>query len=192
MDELLTELNSWVASHQSILAVVGIPLLVALSTCVVALQTTRMGLKANQLDRQLQARIWDLEHRKQRLLELRKLLSDFSATTFEADFDMGQGLSSGNPNRVLKDKAIDTTNKLILLLSEANLMLGFDDEEYKDLSEAMWFEIKLLSVSMNQEKRSLELKKRKPDERFASISARVMKRLEANLIADGKNLSIAR
>lgn len=180
--QFLSQANDWILDHQGILAVVSIPVFGMLFAEIVSILTTRMNLKAHKADREMQARVWTLEHKKQRVSEFRSLIVEFSALTFAFDFDLKNGISSGEPGKKSKEEIAQMTKDVIRLIAEANFQAGLVDTEYEKLTEAMWYEIAEIGGAGHDEKRE-------PNERFAAIGSRIIERLEQRITAEGESLA---
>ncbi len=177
MSGFLGDVSNWIQDHQALVVAVGIPILTAIAAGIVALSTTRMNFAANASDRELQKRIWVLDQKKMELEKLRKLCVEFSTLTFAMKVDVENPFTHGGANQISANAAHENTERLIALISEANLLIVFADEEAEKLSPAMWYEFE--SIKPHQ-----DLDTRQPEDRFAAVSKRYIHRAQKRLFEE--------
>ena len=81
----LTEINQWIADHQSLVVAVGVPALTAIAAGAVSWITTRANLAASRRARLLEAALILANFRQNWINDLREDLARYSALTWDKE-----------------------------------------------------------------------------------------------------------
>lgn len=177
MSSFLSELSTWIQTHQPLVVAVGVPILTAISAGFVSVFVTRMNLITQRSEQELQKRIWVLDQERKNLEQLKELFIEFSTVTFTMHMQAKNPYVDGESDKIKKSDAIVRYNQIIGLICRSNLMAGFDDFELEKIEGAMWYELTHGFEKVDEN----EVDMRAADERFAAVSRRVIARLQQKL-----------
>ncbi|WP_127112884.1 hypothetical protein [Shimia sediminis] len=132
MLELLSEIDSWIKTHQALVATIAVPLLTLAITTVSGRASDKRAQQSKRSDRELQKEMQIAEFRLRWIEELRVLLADYNAllSSFEFDAQDYQRLTFlMSKFQLMVNPADPDVGKLISAMSEALGQLNEDEPE---------------------------------------------------------------
>ena len=166
--------NAWIAGHQAVVVAVGLPILTALASGIVAFITTKANLKSQERDRALQRQIRRFDDKKARIDQLRSAVLRYESINFRLDADFHHGFSSGIVGQIPKIRVRETLEQTFSTMTEIILLVDPMDPDARTLELSLHHQ--LLEVS-NKDK---ELTKDEIEKRFFPICKRIIERMEAD------------
>ncbi|WP_333814211.1 hypothetical protein [Tabrizicola sp.] len=172
MKEFLSNWNQWITDHQALVVAVGLPLLTALASAIVAFLTSKASLKSQNRDRafQREAKIFDYEMSK--IAQLRTAAQRYETTEFLLGFDLNSGRLGQEVKTIPRDRANKMIDDLVALMIEISLLVDPADSEAGVLDAALRIQVRDFSDECNAD--SGEKSKR-----FFPVCKRIIDRMEA-------------
>ncbi|MBL4918317.1 hypothetical protein [Szabonella alba] len=174
MSDFWSTANSWVVEHQAIVVAVGLPVLTAIASGVVAYFTNRANLQSQARSRELQRQIRIFDDKKVKIEQFRSAVRRYAAIQLQLSADLTFGLSSGHKDQITRESAKVALEQLISLRLEILLLINSSDPEAGKLDSALDLKVEALSKKENSaEFASI-------DDHFFQICQRVIARMEVD------------
>ncbi|QCO56194.1 hypothetical protein EOK75_10925 [Pseudorhodobacter turbinis] len=168
---MLNTWNAWIANHQALVVAVGIPILTALVTVIIAYFTNKANLRAQTRNRELQKQTRLFDSREKKISELREAFTKLEAISFFMSFDMSQGVSSSEIGKISCEQMNQFVRAFTEIVPKIQLLLPQADPDYTALSEAMWRDLKKQASGVTEPNDATL-------EPFVTVAGRVLSRLE--------------
>ena len=170
---ILADLNAWIINHQALVVAVGLPVLTALASGIVAFITNAANLKSNEKDRAQQRQVRIFDDRKARIDQMRSAVRRYETANFMLGADLHAGLSSGVAGQIPKLRVKETLEQVISIMIEIILLVDPKDSDAQNLNDAL--NLQLLNFSIDDRDADPEQIKKK----FFPICQRIIERMDA-------------
>lgn len=172
MKEFLSLWNQWITDHQALVVAVGLPILTALASAIVAFLTNKASLKSQNRDRafQREAKIFDYEMSK--IAQLRTAAQRYETTEFLLGLDLNSGRLGQEVKTIPRDRANKMIDDLVALMIEISLLVDPADPEAGLLDAALRIQVRDFSDAGNADPGE-------KSKRFFPVCKRIIDRMEA-------------
>ncbi len=174
MSDVFLSISNWIQAHQPLVVAVGVPFLTALAAGTVSFFTTRMNLRAQELDRELQKKLWVLEDHKKELLRLSEFFEEFLVITLKLG---SREVNKSRERKKYNEYEQSQFERMHELVGKSQFITNLRDPEMPKAVKAMWHELELLGAKQSGE----EVEPVPPHERLAAVSQRIVHRLRDQL-----------
>jgi hypothetical protein len=171
---VLETVDTWIAGHQALVVAVGLPVLTAIASGIVAFITTKASLRSQEKDRALQRQVRLFDDKKATIEQLRSAVRRYQSTTFMLGVDLHAGLSSGIAGQIPKARVKELLEQSISIMIEIILLVDPNDPDAKGLDAALHLQI--MDFSDGDER----LKAEEIEQKFFPICRRIVERMEAD------------
>ena len=137
MNTYLADWNLWISEHQALVVAVGLPLLTALASAIVAFLTNKANLKSQNRDRDLQREAKIFDYQMSKVAQLRSAAHKYETTEFLLGLDLNSGRFSGTIQTIPRDRANRLLDDLVSVMIEISLLVDPSDPEAGDLDAAL-------------------------------------------------------
>lgn len=166
--------DAWIATHQALVVAVGLPVLTAIASGIVAFITTKASLKSQEKDRVLQRQVRLFDDQKKKIEQLRSAVRRYESANFMLGVDLHAGLSSGIAGQIPKATLKDLLEQSTSIMIEIILLVDPNDPDAKGLDAAL--HLQLMDFSSGDQK----FKPEEIEQKFFPICRRIIERMEAD------------
>lgn len=171
MSAFLVEWNKWIIEHQALVVAVGLPLLTALASAIVAVLTNKANLKSQDRDRALQREAKIFDYQMSKTAQLRSAAQRYETTEFLLGLDLNSGRFSGTVQTIPRERANKLLDDLISVMIEISLLVDPSDPEAGSLDAALKVQVRDYSDDNSLDPSDVS-------KRFLPVCKRIIARME--------------